>query len=215
MNRIAVPTYIFASPRPEGNPAAFGAAEIKTEAVRKAIHFLVALGPGMASLSRGFTMGFLAAGILLYICMELCRLSGVRVPFVSKLTKMASRSRDDGKFVLGPVTLGAGALLALLFYPSPASAIAIYALAFGDGFASLAGKLFGSIRPSFMMGKSVEGSAACFIAVLTSAFFVSRSIQTAVIAAAVATVVEALPLEDYDNIALPVSVGLAVQFLSL
>jgi dolichol kinase len=190
-------------------------AGLKTETVRKAIHFLIALSPGIAAINHGFAVGLLMTGILFYTCMECFRLSGVRVPLISKITKMASRSRDDGKLVLGPVTLGIGAGLALLFYPAPAAAIAIYALAFGDGFASLAGKLCGRIRPPFMMGKSIEGSTACFAAVLASAFLVSRSVPLAVVAAVVATVVEALPLEDYDNIALPVSVGFVVQFMSL
>jgi dolichol kinase len=214
MNRVVVPTYIFTSPVAAlRNPAAVDLAGFKTEAVRKAIHFLIALSPGMAAVNHGFTIGLLIAGILFYTCMECFRLSGVQVPLISRITKLASRGRDDGKFVLGPVTLGIGALVALLFYPAPASAIAIYALAFGDGFASLAGKLYGSIRPSFMMGKSIEGSTACFIAVLASAFMVSHSIQTALVAAIVGTVVEALPLEDYDNIALPISVGHAAQII--
>jgi dolichol kinase len=196
-------------------PVTTGLVEIRIEVVRKAIHFLIALSPGIAAIDHGFAIGLLMAGTLLYTCMECFRLLGVQVPLISTITKMASRSRDDGKLVLGPVTLGIGALLALLFYPAPASAIAIYALAFGDGFASLAGKLYGRVRPSFMMGKSVEGSSACFVAVLASAFLVSRSLPMAIIAAVVATIVEALPLEDYDNIALPVSVGLVVQFMPL
>jgi dolichol kinase len=213
---MVVPTHILTASRAiPGTPVTIGLAEIKTEAVRKVIHFLIALSPGMAAINHGFTVGLLMAGTLFYTCMEFFRLSGVQVPLISRITKMASRSRDDGKLVLGPITLGIGAILVLLFYPSPASAIAIYALAFGDGFASLAGKLYGSIRPPFMMGKSIEGSTACFVAILASAFFVSHSIQTAIVAAVVGTVVEALPLEDYDNIALPVSVGLVAQFISL
>jgi dolichol kinase len=216
MNRVVVPIPIFtASQAASGIPVTVGLAEIKTEAVRKVIHFLIALSPGMAAINHGFTIGLLMVGTLFYTCMEFFRLSGVQVPLISRITNMASRSRDDGKLVLGPVTLGIGAVLALLFYPAPAAAIAIYALAFGDGFASLAGKLYGSIRPPFMMGKSIEGSTACFVAVLASAFLVSHSIQTAIVAAVVGTVVEALPLEDYDNIALPVSVGLVAQFISL
>jgi len=125
---------------------------------------------------------------------------------------MASRQRDIGNFVMGPVTLGLGALLALLLYPSNAAAIAIYALAFGDGFASLAGKFFGKWRPAFLSGKSVEGSLACFAVVLVSAYAVCGNINIAFVAAFTATAVEALPLEDYDNIAIPVTVGLAVQF---
>jgi dolichol kinase len=216
MNRIVVPAHIFTLPGAAlKNPALVDLSGFKTEAIRKAIHFLIALSPGMAAINHSFTICLLTAGIVFYTCMECFRLSGVQVPFISKITKLASRGRDDGKLVLGPVTLGTGALLALMFYPAPASAIAIYALAFGDGFASLTGKLYGSIRPSFMMGKSLEGSTACFIAVLASAFLVSHNLQTAIVAAVAGTVIEALPLEDYDNIALPVSVGLVVQFMPL
>ncbi|MDR0878566.1 MAG: phosphatidate cytidylyltransferase [Treponema sp.] len=189
--------------------------ELKTEIIRKAIHFLVALCPLMASVNRPVTMFLLITGTLAYTYMEHLRLSGVKVPFISSITAMASRSRDLGHFVMGPVTLGLGSLLALLLYPSPAAAIAIYALAFGDGCASLVGKIFGRIRPAFMLGKSIEGSLACFVVVLIAAWRVSGSVSVSLIAAFTATVVEALPLEDYDNLALPVSVGLAVQLTSL
>jgi dolichol kinase len=155
------------------------------------------------------------AGTLAYIWMETLRFSGVKVPLISSLTSMASRSRDMGQFVMGPVTLGLGALLALRLYPSPAASIAIYALAFGDGFASLIGKFFGRLRPAFLFGKSVEGSLACFTAVFIAAWRVSGSMSIALAAAFTAMAVEALPLEDYDNIALPVTVGLVVRLLSV
>jgi dolichol kinase len=185
--------------------------EAKIEIIRKYIHFFIALSPSMAAVSRPFTVLFLMIGTLGYAYMETLRLSGVRIPLVSSLTTLASRPRDNGHFVMGPITLGLGALLALLLYPSPAASIAIYALAFGDSFASLVGKIFGQIRPSFLYGKSLEGSLACFAAVLISAWQVSRSFHISLIAAFTATVVEALPLEDYDNLAIPVSVGLVVQ----
>ena len=188
--------------------------EFKTEILRKSIHFLIALSPLMAAINRPFTVLFLMAGTLGYTFMEYLRLSGVKIPVISSLTSMSSRSRDMGRFVMGPVTLGFGALLALLLYPSPVASIAIYALAFGDGFASLIGKLFGKWRPAVLCGKSVEGSFACFSAVFISAFAVSHNVNIAFIAAFTATVVEALPLEDYDNIAIPVTVGLAVQFVN-
>ncbi|MFP3042032.1 phosphatidate cytidylyltransferase [Treponema primitia] len=189
--------------------------EIKTELVRKSMHFLIALSPSMASLNRPLTAAILMVGTLFYAVMETLRLSGIEVPLVSSLTSMASRPRDRERFVLGPVTLGLGALLALLLYPSPAASIGIYALAFGDGFASLIGKTFGKHRPDFMLGKSIEGSLACFGAVFVTAYGVSRSFKVAFIAAITATLVEALPLRDYDNLALPISVGFVVQMFIL
>jgi dolichol kinase len=185
--------------------------ELRTEIVRKSIHFLIALSPSMAALNRPVTVIILSIGILFYAIMENMRLSGIEIPLVSSLTAMASRPRDKGGFVLGPVTLGLGALLSLLLYPSPVASIAIYALAFGDGFASLVGKFFGRIRPAIMMGKSIEGSSSCFLAVFISTYALFHHLGTAFIAAFVATLVEALPLEDYDNLALPVAVGLIVQ----
>jgi dolichol kinase len=186
-------------------------AEAKTEVIRKSIHFLIALSPGMALINYPLTVLALITGVLGYTIMEQMRLVGVEIPLVSTLTSMASRPRDRDSFVLGPVTLGIGALLALLFFPSPAAAIGIYALAFGDGFASLVGKLFGKVRPAFLLGKSVEGSIACFIAVFIAAWLVSRNYTVALAAAFTATAVEALPLKDYDNIALPLIVGAVAQ----
>jgi len=189
--------------------------ELKTEIVRKAIHFLIALAPSMAAINRPLTVLFLMFGTLGYTFMEYLRLSGVKIPVFSSLTSMASRSRDIGHFVMGPVTLGLGALIALLLYPSPVASIAIYALAFGDGFASLVGKFFGKWRPAFLYGKSVEGSLACFAATLISAYAVSGNLQIALTAAFTAMIVEAMPLGDYDNMLLPVTVGMAVQFVFL
>ena len=197
------------------SPATSGSGELRTEIVRKAIHFLIALSPSMASINRPLTVLFLMVGTLGYTLMEYLRLSGVNVPVISSLTGMASRSRDIGHFVMGPVTLGMGALLALLLYPSYAAAIAIYALAFGDGFASLVGKFFGKWRPAFLFGKSVEGSFACFTAVFVSAYAVSGNLRIAVVAALSATIVEAMPINDYDNMAIPVTVGLFVQLAAL
>jgi dolichol kinase len=183
--------------------------ELKTELIRKAIHFLIALSPSMAAVNRSLTVGLLITGTMFYACMETLRLSGVQVPLISSITNMASRTRDRGRFVLGPITLGIGALLALLLYPSPAASIAIYAMAFGDGFASLIGKFFGRTRPSFLLGKSVEGSRACCAAVFFTAYRVSMNYRTAIFSALAATLVEALPLEDYDNVALPITAGFA------
>jgi dolichol kinase len=202
---------VFPPPAARNSGAAVIFAEARTEVVRKSIHFLIALSPGLAAINYPLTVLALMAGVLGYTIMEQLRLAGVEVPLVSSLTSMASRPRDMGNFVLGPVTLGIGALLALLLFPSPAACIGIYALAFGDGFAGLVGKLFGRIRPAFLFGKSVEGSLACFIATFISAYMVSHSYLVSLSAAFTATAVEALPLEDYDNVALPLVVGAVVQ----
>jgi len=185
---------------------------IRTELVRKSIHMLVALVPVAAAISLGMTMALLAAGTLIYTYAEALRCRGTKVVLISRLTAMASRERDLGRFVLGPVTLGLGAMLALLLYPAPAASIAIFALAFGDGLASLIGKLFGRVRIPYTGGKTIVGSAACFAAVFFSAYLITIDTGAAFVIALVATAVEMLPLRDLDNILMPLSAGSTALF---
>ncbi|GMO56685.1 MAG: phosphatidate cytidylyltransferase [Termitinemataceae bacterium] len=185
--------------------------EAGREVLRKTIHILIALTPGLTLYSKTGTVVLLTSGVLFYILIESLRMRGIQVPFFTSVTQAASRPRDGGRFVMGPVTLGIGALIALLLYPAPASTIAIYALAFGDAFASIVGRIFGRLRPAFLFGKSVEGSVACFAAVYIAAYKVSGNIEIAIVSAIAATIAEALPLEDYDNIAIPLAVGMAAS----
>ncbi|MDR1219812.1 MAG: phosphatidate cytidylyltransferase [Treponema sp.] len=185
---------------------------LQREIIRKSLHFLIGFSPLLASINRRFAIALLAFGVVFYTVMEILRLKGVHVPLVSFITEQAMRERDRG-FVKGPVTLGMGALLSLALFPPPVATIAIYALAFGDGLSSLAGRLFGRLRPRFLFGKSVEGSVVCFAAVFFAAFLASRSMWASLSAAATATIVEALPLKDWDNLAIPLATG-AVLFFS-
>jgi dolichol kinase len=186
--------------------------DLKNEFVRKCIHFLIAFVPLLAEFNRNFAMALLAAGVILYTFLEKLRSSNVEIPFFSAIIRRASRQRDKNRFIMGPVTLGLGALLSLLVLPEIPATIAIYALAFGDGLASLVGRMLGRIRPGFLRGKSLEGSCACFFIVLAVSWFVCRDIGASFAAATTATVCEALPIEDYDNIFIPLATGFAANF---
>ncbi|MFW5826817.1 MAG: diacylglycerol/polyprenol kinase family protein [Alkalispirochaeta sp.] len=188
--------------------------EIRTEIIRKTIHLSIALTPLVAALvGIPFTLGALALGTLAYTAAETQRRNGNAVPIISRLTVLSSRGRDRDHFVIGPITLGTGAMLALLLYPNPAATIAIYALAFGDGLASFAGKLYGRIRIPGTGGKTLEGSLSCAAAVAASTYLVYPDSRVVVVTALGATVLEALPTGDADNLILPVGVGLLVSLV--
>ena len=187
--------------------------EVRIELLRKSIHLLIAFVPAIASVNLGFAVGLLASGVLFYAACEGLRIEGWRVPIVSKVTILAARRRDGNGYVLGPVTLGLGALLSLLLYPNPAASIAIYALAFGDGLSSLVGKTFGSVRLPFTGGKSLEGSLACMAATFVAAYALTGNAPKSLVIAVAAMVVEAAPTKDLDNIILPVSVGALAALL--
>ena len=188
--------------------------ELHTEIVRKSIHMLIALVPGLATLfGVQFTLALLSAGTLFYTYCEMLRMQGRNVVLVSRLTSVASRRRESGRLTLGPITLGLGAMIALLLYPDPAASIAIYALAFGDGLASLFGKFFGRMVVPGTGGKTVEGSVACFAAVfLVAHALTGRSMEAGVVAAA-AALFELMPSSDLDNLILPTGTGLVAVLL--
>ncbi len=115
--------------------------------------------------------------------------------------------------MLGPVTLGVGAMLALMLYPEPAAFIAIYALAFGDGLSSVVGKMVGGPRIPFTSGKTFAGSTACFLAVYFVTYAMIRTPREAAMIAAGATLLEMIPSRDLDNLLLPIGVGLLANEL--
>lgn len=188
-------------------------AELRGEIVRKGLHLLIAFVPWLAALSVPFTLALLAGGTLFYSLAEASRRRGHPVFLVSRLTLIASRVADRERFVLGPITLGLGAMVALMLYPEPAASIAIYALAFGDGFASLIGRLVPGPRIPFVKSKSVMGSLACFVAVFVAVTPLVRTPGEAALVAFTATVLEAVPSGDFDNLLVPVGTGLVAAAL--
>ena len=201
--------------RPRFSPAV-AIERFRGEIVRKSLHFLIALVPLLASVSLPGTLFLVAFGTLFYTFAEVSRRQGRPVFVVSELTLIASREGEKGRFVLGPITLGLGAMLSLILYPEPAASIAILALAFGDGIASLAGKVLrGPVIP-LTRGKTLSGTLACFVAVFLVTLRVSgRPIPSLIIAGA-AAVLEAIPAGNFDNLVVPLGVGfLADRLLSL
>ncbi len=192
------------------------AERIQHEVVRKTIHMLIAFVPFLAAYDVMATMVLLGMGIVFYTFAETMRLNGRRIILVTDITLFAIRDRDRGKLVLGPITLGIGAMLSLLLYPEPASSIAIFALAFGDGFASLVGSLFGKKKIPFTGGKSYIGTFAGFLAVFIITFKITGNLLFSLIISTATSLFELFPTKDIDNLIIPVGTGLvAMKFFYL
>ncbi len=187
--------------------------QIQVEIIRKAIHLLVALVPLLAALNESLTMMLLVTGTLFYLFSEKMRMEGRPVMVVSTLTVLASRERDRGRIVLGPVTLGIGAMLALLLYPEPAASIAVYTLAFGDSLAGLAGRIVGGRKVPLTGGKTIVGSLACFLITFWITYRITENLPASLVISASATLFEVLPTGDLDNLILPVGTGLVASRL--
>ena len=177
---------------------------LKKEFFRKTIHMCTGFIPLFLYLNKTVTLILLCAALLCYSISEILRLHGIEIPLVSHITQAASRQRDNNGFVMGPVTLVLGIVLTAVLFDEQSARVGIFALAFGDGLASLGGKTFGKVRVPFTNGKTAAGSLTCFSAIFVCSFAVTNNTAMALILAAAGTLIEGLPLKDYDNLFLPV-----------
>ena len=187
--------------------------DLKKEVFRKSIHMCTAFIPFLLSKYNYVIIWLLLFCMVLYCIFELLRLDGKRVPVVSEITAAAARKRDENKFVLGPVTLVLGIITTAIIWQQVPAAVGIYALGFGDGLASLVGKLVGKKRIPHTAGKTVAGSAACFLAVVVATYCVLHSLVFALIIGFCAMLIELLPLKDFDNLLIPIIIGGLTQLL--
>ncbi|MEW6604300.1 MAG: phosphatidate cytidylyltransferase, partial [Thermoproteota archaeon] len=103
-------------------------------------------------------------------------------------------------------------LASLLIFPAPFNYAAIAVVTLGDGFASIAGRLYGRNKIPYTGGKTVEGSAVGLVCAFAgAAIFVSPT--TALIAATIGMTVELLQLRITDNLTVPLLSGLSISII--
>ncbi len=183
------------------------------ELFRKSIHICSSFIPLLLSLAYWPVIILLILAAAFYTVSEILRSKNINIPFISKVTEIAARKRDENHFVLGPLTLVGGILLAALFLPLESARIGIFALAFGDGLASLVGKLLGKITIPGAHGKTAAGSLTCFVAVFISTFCCCKNCLLALVIALYAMFIEILPLSDFDNLIIPPVIGCIYSML--
>jgi CDP-diglyceride synthetase len=127
------------------------------------------------------------------------------------ITRHAASQSELYGFAAAPLYFALGILLTLLVFPHPVSGAAIAIFALGDSAASIFGGLIGKRLP-FNKGKTLEGSLAGFVfAFLAGSLFVAPWI--AAVGAAVAMIVEYLPLPINDNVLIPLVTALTLTLL--
>lgn len=186
---------------------------LKKELFRKSIHLCSAFVPFFLKHFYIFTLSALAVVVVLYSISEALRLKGINVPIVAQVTQLAARKRDENKFVFGPVALVMGIVAAAIIFPIEYARIGIFALAFGDGLASLFGKTFGKKKIPHTGGKTFVGSFTCFVAVFVSSFICSGNVTVSAILGVLTMVLEMQPIGDADNITIPVMISFFAQLL--
>ena len=148
---------------------------------------------------------------IVYAVSELLRLEGRDLPLFSTITRHAVSQSELYGFAAAPLYFAFGILATLLLFPTLAGGAAIAMFCFGDSAASLFGGLISTSLP-FNKGKTWEGSmAGFFFAFLAGTFFVSPWLALA--GAAIAMIIEVLPLPINDNVLIPVITGAVLTLL--
>lgn len=185
---------------------------IRKEFFRKSIHMMSAFVPLVYFFSRpSVLLGLLSVTLVYFLC-EVSRYRGHGIPIIANITELASRSRDADKVVLGPITLAIGVFICLTLFDYQTATLAIFSVSFGDGVASLFGKILGGPKIPFTFGKTFSGSTGCFLVLCFVYFLCGLTKSQAIILSFCAAFIEALPTGDLDNLLLPVSVGMILKY---
>jgi dolichol kinase/phosphoserine phosphatase len=181
--------------------------------VREAIHASGFFVPIVASLISKPVAAFLICVVItLYVISELLRLDGKYLPVISAITRRAASQTEMYDFAAAPLYFAIGILATLLLFPAPASSAAIAIFALGDSTASIFGGLISKTPLPLNKSKTLEGSlTGFFFAFLAGSFFISPTM--ALIGAAVAMVIEFLPLPVNDNVLIPLVTGLTLWLI--
>jgi len=187
------------------------------EILRKAIHisgFAVPLLCLQLSNTRLVSTALFLVTIV-YTASEIARSKGTNFPVFSRVTrKLAVPNREINHFVTAPLSFAMGIIFSLLIFPPHIAYTSVAVLTFGDGFASVFGRIFGKTPLLFNRKKKLEGTICGFTcAFLGAVLFVSP--LKALVAAAVGMFAESLPLPVDDNLVTPLSAGTALILFTL
>ena len=188
-----------------------------SEMLRKVIHiggFLVPL-ICVQFLSTYLVSVGLFLVIIVYTISEVVRSYEMNFPVFSTVTRKAAKSIFEVKyFATAPIAFTLGITLSLLFFPPSIAYVSITVLTLGDSFANIFGKIFGKTPLPFNRKKTFEGTICGFVcAFFGSILFVSP--LDALVAVTVGMLVESSPLQIDDNLAIPLSAGIVLLFISV
>lgn len=198
------------------NPSEAGSYRI--ELIRKAIHLSsIAIPIFYFFTPRGVALNVLVPLTLAFVVIDVSRYyhRPIETWFNATFGRLLRHHETDRerKRLNGATYVLISATISVFFFPKYIAVLGFLILIIADMAAALVGKRFGRHR---FLGKSAEGSlgfflSAMLIIILTPKIgYVPAEYAIGAAAAAVGTVVEALPVDIDDNLSVPVTVGAAL-----
>ncbi len=179
---------------------------------RKAIHLAAILIPiGYYFTSEALGRSILITATAIVFLIDVIRLNQPRIRtffyiFFGRLV------RDHERYnLLGATYLLLSSLICVYAFDKPIAVAALSFLIVGDSVAALVGKSIGRIG---VFGKTLEGSLACFLVCIGIGLLIPELSWTrAVVGAAMATLIELLPVPLDDNLRIPLAAGFAMTLI--
>jgi len=159
----------------------------------------------------------LGAATLIFLAFELLRfrISGVNRWFRLHF-KPLLREEETSRFT-GTSYMLIASLIAFLAFQRDIAIVALSFLAVGDAMATIVGRCVGKRK---LLGKTLEGDLACFIACMVIGFVfyyagLNIRLPTIVVGSVGAAIVEAVPLPINDNLTMPLFAAVVMMVMQL
>ncbi|MCA6071336.1 MAG: hypothetical protein LE168_02960 [Endomicrobium sp.] len=170
----------------------------KDEIKRKGVHLLTLIYVfGYWCLPKNFIVNGLTAAVIIVALFEYARFKFPKFNNFFKNNFKGFYRPEEANKISGLIWTLSGALLTILIFPNKYMVFAsLLYLSFGDAVAALVGKTFGKHKT--FVGKTFEGSLACFVVCFILGLFLFKW-QFAFAGAIIATLVEAATWKLNDN----------------
>ena len=175
----------------------------RREFIRKTIHLFGCLFAFLAYAHERLALFTLGSIVTLYLVSEILRILGVSFLFLSYITKKALRGRETRGIIIGPVLLGIGTLLTILFFDFKVYLPAILIVSVSDTLSALVGMRFGKIQIFGLKNRTLIGSCVFFISACIILFF-TVPYRFIIPAALLTTLIELTPFYNLDNLLIPI-----------
>ena len=180
--------------------------------LRKLVHLSALLVPILTEVtSKTLVLTVMCVISIVYTLEELLRLKGRRLPIITSFTLRMSRPEETARFIIRPIYLAVGIILALVLFPTRIAYASICIVAVGDPVAAYVGRKVG--RTPVRKKKTLEGLAAGFMASFLLASLIVYPV-VALVGSAGAILMELLDIPD-DNLTMPIAAGALMMLATL
>jgi len=161
--------------------------------------------------SKTLILAALSVVTIVFALEEVLRLRGHKLPIITEFTLAMSSTEEAAVFIVSPIYLAVGVILALVLYTRLISYAAIGICAVGDTVAAYVGGHFGRIHVTGT--KTLEGSAVGLSASLLLASLILSPL-VAFAGSAGGMLMELIDVPD-DNLTMPIAAGALMTLTAL